>query len=171
MKSAMEREVTLRPANRQDIDRMFQWRNDPDIYQWFREQNSELEWGGHVQWFMNRPEDREDLIIEYMGSPCGVVSLASDGDVGIYIGKKHIWGKGIASRALERALSGRNDEFTAEIHEDNGASQQLFEGVGFERVGKDDGWIQYRFDNPRWEMDNEHGFMQGDGSIHVNRRS
>ena len=165
-----ERSVSLRPATRQDIDRMYQWRNDPDIYRWFREQDGELNWHDHVDWFQSRPDDREDLIIEYLGGPVGVVSIASDGDVGIYIGEQRLWGKGLASEALEKALNGRVGEFTAEIHVENEASQNLFESEGFEKTGQDGGWIKYKLEQSRWEMENEHGFMQGDGSLHVNRR-
>lgn len=163
----MERSVSLRPANRQDVDQMFRWRNDPEIYQWFRNQDEPLNWHDHVDWFQSRPDERTDLIIEYPSTPAGVVSLAADGDVGIYIGEKHLWGKGIASEALEKALQGRYGEFSAEIHVDNTASQKLFEKQGFERVGKEGEWIQYQYVSRRWEMENEHGFMQGDGSLHV----
>jgi len=88
----MRRSITLRRATRQDIDQIYQWRNDPGIYQWFRQQDSELDWHDHVSWFTSRPENREDLMIEYLNGSIGVVSLATDGDVGIYIGEKHLWG-------------------------------------------------------------------------------
>lgn len=163
----MTQSVSLRPATRQDIDRMYQWRNDPEIYRWFREQEEELDWHGHVEWFQNRPENREDLMIEYLGGAVGVVSLAADGDVGIYVGEKRLWGKGLASEALEKALEGRNRDFYAEIHTENTASQQLFERHGFEKVEQDGDWLQYEKTQTRWDMENEHGFMQGDGSLHV----
>lgn len=141
----MECLVSLRPANRQDIDRIFRWRNDYEIYQWFRNQDEPLDWYDHVEWFRSRPDDRIDLIIEYPSTPAGVVSLAVDGDVGIYIGEKHLWGKGIASEALAKALHGRFGEFSAEIHIDNTGSQKLFEKQGFERVAQEEDWIQYRY--------------------------
>ncbi|MFA9516861.1 GNAT family N-acetyltransferase [Halopenitus sp. H-Gu1] len=166
----MPRSVSLRQATRQDIDRIYQWRNDPEIYRWFRNQDEELDWHDHVEWFQNRPEDREDLIIEYMGGPVGVVALAADGDVGIYIGEKRLWGKGIASEALEKAIEDKREELSAEIHVDNTGSQKLFEKHGFERIGQEGEWIQYRRTWSRWDMENEHGFMQGDGSLHVEDR-
>jgi len=140
----MDRSVSLRPATRQDIDRLYQWRNDPEIYRWFREQNGELDWHDHVEWFQNRPDDREDLIIEYLGGAVGVVSLAADGDVGIYIGEKRLWGKGLASEALEKALKGRCRDLSAEINIENTASQKLFERHGFEKVSREEEWIQYQ---------------------------
>jgi len=141
----MSGQVSLRPATRQDLDRMFQWRNDPDIYRWFRNQDGELDWDKHVEWFQNRPSDREDLIIEYRGIPVGIVSLASDGDVGIYIGEKQLWGKGIAKEALETALEKRDGDYHAEINVDNTASKQLFKEIGFERIERDGDWIQYEY--------------------------
>lgn len=140
----MPRSVSLRPATRQDMDRIYRWRNDSDIYRWFREQDDELEWHDHVEWFRNRPADREDLIIEYLGRPVGVVSVAADGDVGIYIGEKRLWGRGLASAALEEALDGRDRTLSAEIRAENTASQRLFERHGFETVGRDGEWLKYR---------------------------
>lgn len=145
----MNGKVSLRPATRQDLDRMYQWRNDPDIYRWFRNQDEELDWHAHVEWFQNRPVDREDLIIEYRGTPVGVVSLASDGDVGIYIGEKHLWGRGIAKKALKIALEERDGDYQAEIHIDNAASKHLFKEVGFEEVGRDGNWIQLEYRSNR----------------------
>ena len=141
----MTGEISLRPATRQDLDRMYQWRNDPDIYRWFRGQDTELDWHSHVEWFQNRPPDREDLIIEHRGTPVGVVSLASDGDVGIYIGEKHLWDRGIAKEALEIALEERDGEYHAEIHVDNSASKHLFKKVGFEEIERDGDWIQFEY--------------------------
>ena len=141
----MGNDVTLRPAEGQDIDALFEWRCDPEIYQWFRNQDEELEWDGHVNWFMNRPDDREDLMIEYGGGPVGVVAIASDGDVGIYIGEKDLWGQGIATDALTKAVDDRDRQLSAQIHVENTSSQKLFERVGFEECGQEDEWILYEY--------------------------
>lgn len=134
----MSQSVSLRPATWQDIDNLYQWRNDPQIYRWFREQDGELDWHEHVSWFQNRPESRSDLIIEYLGTAVGVVSIAADADVGIYIGEQHLWGRGIASEALGQAVEGRSAQLHAEIHVDNSASVRLFERHGFEETDRDD---------------------------------
>lgn len=140
----MHGSVSLRPATVQDLDAMYRWRNDPEIHRWFREQEGTLDWHDHVGWFQGRPEEREDLVIEYLGVGVGVVSIAADGDVGVYVGEKRLWGRGIASRALERAVEERSEPLRAQIHVENGASRRLFEGCGFEEVGREGDWLSYR---------------------------
>lgn len=160
--------VSLRPATRQDIDRMYRWRCDEDIYRWFRNQNEELDWHDHVDWWRSRSEERQDLIIENRSRAVGVVAIAADGDVGVYIGEKDMWGRGIASEALSLALSDVRRELSAEIHEENHASIALFEAQGFEQVGQEGDWLQYRRPKPRPEGfpegDWDHGLMQGERS-------
>ena len=139
-------DISLRPVTIRDLDWLYSWRNDPDIYQWFREQDGELAWSDHVAWFRSRTGERDDLVIEYLGEPTGVVSISADRDVGVYVGEKRLWGEGIASRALQKALADRWGTFTAEIHVENEPSQRVFESIGFEQTGRDGSWLQYRID-------------------------
>lgn len=160
----MDSRISVRPATRQDLDRLYQWRSDEDIYQWFREQDEPLDWHAHINWWQNRPDARDDLIIEHGARPVGVVSIATDGDVGIYIGEKDMWGQGIAKEVLQQALDNRTREYTAEIHIENEASQRLFESVGFEQTETDGEWLQYEYPNQevRREIAREDGYTQGD---------
>jgi RimJ/RimL family protein N-acetyltransferase len=69
-----------------------------------------------------------------------VVDLNSERpEVGIYVGEVTLWGRGIASEAIEFAVDWiRERGYTgarARIDDDNEGSQQAFEKVGFRRTG------------------------------------
>lgn len=139
--------VTLRDLQARDLDRLIRWRNDPEIHQWFRGQDGALAWEEHINWFQSRPDGRIDRIIEYRDNPVGYADIAIDGDVGIYIGERRLWGRGIATRALQTLIAGEEDRtLTAEIHRENIRSQRLFESVGFRATDVGGPWFQYRYE-------------------------
>jgi len=141
----MSDNVELRPARLGDLELMLAWRSDPEIYEHFREQEEPLEWKSHVNWFVNRSTNRHDMIIEYRGRRVGVVNLDEDDYVGVYVGEKDLWGKGIGTEAVEILCeSFGRDRFYAEIHSENTGSQRLFENCGFEEVSESDSWLKYR---------------------------
>ena len=140
-----DRTVSLRKATRMDLDDMYRWRCDEDIYRWFRNQDEPLDWDNHISWWESRSDGRDDFIIEQFGGGVGdgVVAIAEDGDVGIYIGEKRLWGEGLAKEALKKAIDRVDRDLVAQIHQENTRSQHLFESVGFERTGADGEWIEY----------------------------
>lgn len=140
-------DITLRQVTVQDLELILAWRSNPNIYENFREQDEPLDWEEHVTWFAKRPPERKDLMIEYHGRRVGVVSIAADGDTGVYVGEETLWGKGIAEEALKQACHAMSDrELTAQIHEDNTRSRRLFEKCGFEETGRRDDWLLFRYE-------------------------
>lgn len=140
-------EITLRQVTVQDLELILAWRSNPNIYENFREQDGPLDWEEHVTWYATRPPKRKDLMIEYNGRRVGVVSIAADGDTGVYIGEVTSWGKGIAEEALRQACQVTSDrKLTAQIHEDNGRSQRLFEKCGFEKAERQGEWLLFRYE-------------------------
>ena len=136
--------VELRPLRVDDLELVLAWRSNPQIYENFKEQESELSWEEHLRWFATRPDNRFDFIIEYRGRRVGCVSVSADDLVSIYIGEVSLWGNGVAKSAL-KALNDRLDRrLIAEVHQDNIASQRLFEDCGFNKIS-DGEWIQYEY--------------------------
>ncbi len=139
-------DVQLRRAGIEDLELMMAWRSNPRIYKHFRQQEEPLEWSGHIQWFSTRSQERRDFIIESQGRRVGVVAIATDGDVSIYIGEETLWGQGIATEALTLACERMDDRaLTAQIHVDNESSQRLFEKCGFEHTDDNENWKLYEY--------------------------
>jgi RimJ/RimL family protein N-acetyltransferase len=136
--------VNLRQADIGDLELMLAWRSDEEIYRHFRSQTEPLDWESHMSWFASRDSERCDWIVEYQGRRVGAVSLTPNNEIGIYIGEKSLWGEGVGSAALKQACDNTVKPISAEIHEDNTASQKLFKKVGFERIESDGEWIEYK---------------------------
>jgi len=133
----MSDNIELRPTRLEDLELMLAWRSDPEIYEHFREQQEPLNWEDHVNWFINRPPDRHDFIIEYRGRRVGSVNVDKKDYIGVYIGEKSLWGQGIATETIEHVCDIlERAEFYAEIHIENTASQNLFEKCGFKKIGR-----------------------------------
>lgn len=144
-----EPEIWLSPLERDDLELVFAWRSNPEIYQHFRQQDSPLKWEDHISWFESRSNDREDFIIHYNGRRVGVVNIDSNDEVGIYLGDVSARGNGVASEALNwlcDRFKERSPLF-AEIHEENDASKRLFRRCGFRQTAKDDDWETYIYES------------------------
>jgi RimJ/RimL family protein N-acetyltransferase len=139
--------VTVQPLAEKDLELVLAWRNNPRIYDQFRKQNEPLEWNEHKEWFDSRPDDRFDYVIRFEDRRVGVVSLASDGDVSIYIGEITLWGEGIASQILKWLCRkfGDRKPLRAQIREDNQRSQSLFESCGFDQIDAENSWKIFEF--------------------------
>lgn len=112
-------------------------------------------------WELNRSEDeleawwttcvdqeREDFIrlgIDYENKLIGYVDLAdikeNRAEIGIAIGARNLWGKGIGTTAIEKLITHaeENLEITmlkAETHETNLSSKKLLEKLGFEEISR-----------------------------------
>lgn len=139
--------VTVQPLGEKDLELVLAWRNNPRIFDQFREQDEPLEWNEHKEWFDSRPSDRYDYVIRYEDRRVGIVSIATDGDVSIYIGEIPLWGEGIASQILEWVCRkfGDRKSLRAQIREDNQRSQSLFESCGFDQIAQEDGWNLFEY--------------------------
>lgn len=69
--------VYLRRLHGDDVVPTFEWRNDPRIYKWTR-QNAPLHWGAHGAWFANQWADKSlsmFMVVDREGKKLGVVGL------------------------------------------------------------------------------------------------
>ena len=139
-------EVILRQASIGDLDLMFEWRNNPEVYQGLYTQSKEnrpLSWTEHVVWWQSRNKDWRTFIIEYEGKPVGVVNIGQldywEPETGIYVNFGS-WGKGIAKRALELVLTLLKDmkyKYTrTTILNNNERSIRLYSSLGFKKIGE-----------------------------------
>lgn len=139
--------VDIRPLRIDDLELVLAWRSNPQIYENFKQQESELSWEEHLQWFATRADERLDFIIEYRGRRVGCVSVSADNLVSIYIGEISLWGNGVAKSALKTLLGRLDRSLVAEVHQDNIASQRLFEDCGFNKISGGE-WFQYEYQDP-----------------------
>lgn len=140
--------IRITPISEDDIELVYAWRSNPDIYRHFRQQQGPLEWGSHVEWFRSRSDARHDFIIRYEGRRVGVVSIDASDEVGVLLGDFSARGQGVATASLNwlRERFRERTPLSAEIHEENQSSKQLFERCGFEKSGRDGNWIRYVYD-------------------------
>lgn len=136
--------VSIRKADWRDIDYYFQWRNNPKIYKYFKEQNSKLEWCNHVSYWKDNLEYTYTILL--YNSPVGYIKIDPDKEISILIGNCYLWNKGIATIALELIMERYNKPFYATIHKDNNGSIRLFEKFGFEKVSTKDNWLEYKLE-------------------------
>ena len=139
--------VNVSPLSSNDLELVLAWRSHPQIYKHFRRQSGPLDWDDHVSWFNSRDPDRYDFIINYDGRRVGVVNINESDEVGIFVGDFSAHGHGVATAALEwlcRRFADRTPLF-AEVHENNGASKQLFDRCGFHQNQADKFWLQYKY--------------------------
>jgi RimJ/RimL family protein N-acetyltransferase len=142
-------EVTLRPLELADIDQLYVWESDSEL-------NILSGWGPrrsraafHQRYGRRITEPEADLYmfgIEVEERLVGYVQLAlidiseRRAAVGIVLGDRTVWGRGIASTALrillDYAFTGRNlERIYAEVYSFNTRSLRLFERVGFQHEG------------------------------------
>lgn len=140
--------MEVHPLREKDLELVLAWRNNPEIYKNFVEQDGPIEWDNHIAWYKQRPASREDFIIRYENRRVGVVSLDEDDFVSIYIGEQPLWGQGIASRMLEWLIQRHfpSRPLYAEIHIENARSKHLFERWGFTQSDRKDEWVIYQYD-------------------------
>jgi len=141
--------VTLRPLEFADIDTLYAWDSDTELEMlagWGPKRSREA----YRQRYERRITEPEDDLymfgIEVEERLIGYVQLAMiepyerRAMVGIVIGDKQMWGRGIGSTALrillDYAFTVRGlDRIYAETYSFNIPSQRLLERVGFQREG------------------------------------
>ena len=139
-------EMVLRPAELNDADRLFQWRNDPltrDASRHGRELGREE----HQAWLedsVSRP-DRQLLIAEVDGVAVGTVR-ADRGDDGCEIS----WtvapaarGQGIGQRMVSQLVAQLEGRLWSEVRSGNQASSRIAESAGMRLVNESEGVKYY----------------------------
>jgi RimJ/RimL family protein N-acetyltransferase len=141
--------VTLRYLEFDDIETLYGWETDIELSLWsgWTIPRVHAAFRHKYEQRITEPErDLEMLGIEFEGQLVGYVQLALIDDherraaVGIVIGDKRLWGRGIASTALriilDYAFTVRNlERVYAEVYGYNQRSLRLMERVGFQKEG------------------------------------
>jgi RimJ/RimL family protein N-acetyltransferase len=133
-------EPTLRPVGEDDMRRLWEWSNDPEV----RRQSFDsapIEWDDHVSWFMAQRRDPRSSIFVVespLGEPVGVVRFAADADKAAVIGvaiDPSARGSGVGSKAIRAACIRMKDDGVAPIFAfvkpDNASSIRAFTHAGF----------------------------------------
>lgn len=141
--------IRITPISENDLELVYAWRSNPEIYRHFRQQDGPLVWEDHVEWFHSRSRARHDFIIRFDNRRVGVVSLDDANEVGVLLGDYSARGHGVATAALHWLCQRFTDRrpLYAEIHDENSPSKRLFVGCGFEKSGRDGDWIRYVYDD------------------------
>ncbi|MGX5789519.1 GNAT family N-acetyltransferase [Staphylococcus equorum] len=158
----MENEITLRPIEYNDLDSLFEWRNNPEIFSQLGGGYFPVSKTAMDSWMVNFcKNDKTNIrfIISYNDKSVGYITLASvnyinqSAELGIYIGEKGFEGKGIASRAIDKL-----EEFAMEylnlrkikllVNSENSKAVNLYKRKNFREIGI---YEKERFIKGKWE--------------------
>ena len=144
MGASTEYQIELRGVLYHDLALILAWRSDREIMRYLPSAPEKPTWEEHEEYW--RKVDHRDWIIDqvlgcYLLAPHRAVGtvhiIPSTCEVGIIIGAKSLWGKGIGTKALTLMLE-RVKEYKiaqkpvwAVIHPENIASQRVFTKAGF----------------------------------------
>lgn len=136
----MSSNISLRPANMNDINQIFHWRNDEQIRKWSLN-SSIIDWETHHAWFtksLDNPE-RALLIAMEASESLGVVRFDREQDIAeisVYLSPTHI-GRGLGlSLILASQHWAKNHllgvrTIRAKVLLENIPSQKVFTQAGF----------------------------------------
>lgn len=137
-------EVKLIPVTESDLELLLAWAHIPDIWEYMpsSRRNETLKWEDHLAWFHQRERllgRRHDWIIRHDDRSIGAIHIDNTRydipEIGLYIGDKNLWGKGLGKMALRMGLMLAVDlgyfRLQAFIHPDNDASINIFLKSGF----------------------------------------
>ena len=159
------------PKNEPEVAKMFtSWLNDPRVVLYMSRLLSCSE-SGEMEWIKSQNDKKEDLVwmIYVAGKLVGSLGLHridfsnKRAELGINIGDKAFWGKGVAQvveacvleYAFENVIADGLHKIYAGVLEGNTASRAALEKVGFQTIGtkKKEFWVQGRwFDTWEEEM-------------------
>ncbi|MDJ0841409.1 MAG: GNAT family protein [Acidobacteriota bacterium] len=142
-------EITLRPVDLPDLDQFYLWHLDTDleILSGWGPRRARHTYEVRFRAFLDDPpEDMVVFAVEFGGDLVGRIELAEierehrRGSVGLYVGEKSLWGKGIGSTALrimlDYAFHVENlDRVWALVYDFNLRSRRLMEKLGFTAEG------------------------------------
>jgi len=158
--------MILRPATMHDADRLFFWRNDPVTCANSRS-TAAVPREDHDRWMkfnvlLGQPEHAVIIAeTELRANLGGVVTAPFPGCIGVVrfdaakndlmtyevsitIAPEHR-GAGLARPILAEACGYFSDfAISAEVRHDNIASRKVFERCGFDEIGREGGFLQYR---------------------------
>lgn len=137
--------ISLRDLRTDDRDRLFRWRNLPEVRRWMFASH-EITREEHDRWFASIRDDpaKRYWVIEVDATPVGVVNLIGLGSqqcsFGLYIGDDAARGSGAARaavrHALEYAFKHGESLVVAEALSDNVAAVALYQAIGMTDMGE-----------------------------------
>lgn len=132
--------VTLREAGRADCDRIYGWRNSPQVRQWSRNQ-APIDYPAHCAWYAQMLDDpaRVLLIAEHAGQAVGVVRFDihdTNAEISVYATPDRLsggWGAAVLHRASDWLQSNHPhvQQIVAEVLAENVASRGAFRRAGY----------------------------------------
>jgi UDP-4-amino-4,6-dideoxy-N-acetyl-beta-L-altrosamine N-acetyltransferase len=138
--------LTLRDVEQDDVSRLFEWRNEPEVDRWMYSVPPSLE--RHRAWFSAflADPDRKGFIILRDGSPCGSLTLEGLSGAqrrakwGWYIGDAEARGRGAGRAAqalgLDQAFRAYGlQKVWSEIRAENETALKAQTWAGFRREG------------------------------------
>ena len=144
--------IKLKKADFEDIEFLWYLRNIPEYYRYYK-QPKPVEWEEHINWVMPilLGVDKRDLFVVMVEDiKAGQVRVdyeVDSAEISISL-VESFRGKGVGFTALEKAIEKAKKEkdvktFRAYVHQDNIASQKLFEKLGYQNEMQDGIWIKY----------------------------
>ena len=140
--------VRLRPIEREDLPRYIQWVNDPEILAYF---GTYLPYNlaKEEAWFdgMNKDASVINFAIEYEGrhvGGCGFIGIDhrnQSAEVGLFIGDKDLWDRGLGQDALRTMLDYGFDQLNfhriyLRVFAENARGVHAYEKIGFVHEGR-----------------------------------
>lgn len=135
--------ITLRPATLTDMATLFEWRNEPSTYEFFRNPHP-ITGTEHKFWVDAVMNDI--VMAESFTSLIGMVrfdALDRGTEVSITLAPEKR-GQGLGYIVLSMAIKDHQRPLLAQIHRKNVASKRIFEQCHFEELGGDGDFVLYR---------------------------
>ena len=136
--------ITLRPLTIEDASTSYKWRNDPIIWQYTERTakirvTEEAEIAENIEKLNDINSSRFAILFNnrYVGNAeLTDIKKHQTADYHIFIGKRELWGKGIAQNATTQIIDYATDvlelkEITLWVHINNKAARAVYENVGF----------------------------------------
>lgn len=142
-------QITIRPLEEKDAYTSWKWRNDPEVFAKTGRRYSgpvtledELNW---ISTVLGRSDERRFAILaegKYIGNVYLTDITQNEAEIGIFIGNKNYWKKGVATKTykliFDYAFKSLNiNNIKSIIRIENEDSIKLHEKMGFMKTGKD----------------------------------
>ncbi|RGS81320.1 GNAT family N-acetyltransferase [Coprococcus sp. AF21-14LB] len=143
--------VNLRPIEKRDLEKLNQWKNDKDVYQFLGGGYQPISIDQQEQWMNNLIDltgdnkrfiitDKDQVAVGMVGL-YGINWIHRTCEIGLYIGDKNVQKRGYASEAyrlLEKyAIEYLNlRKINLKVVSANTAAIFLWEKLGFEKIGE-----------------------------------
>jgi len=149
-------EIKLKKADFADIEFLFYLRNIPEYYKFYKHPKP-VGWEEHINWIIPilLEIDKRDLfIIMANNQKAGQIRIdysVDTAEISIAL-IENFRGKNIGFEALKIAIKKAKKErnvnlFRAYVHQNNIASQKLFEKSGYQLEDQEDVWLKYKLEN------------------------